>query len=66
MQRKLEDNKNLSEVLSSQRKAKSRTLTVYEAGGINRNESIVNAYRSGGYTIKVKEEFYGFHYFFDK
>jgi putative transposase len=62
MQRKLEGDKDLSEIPSSQRKALSRPLTAYEADAVNRNEGIVNAYRSGGYTMKAIAEFYGLHY----
>ena len=62
MQRKLEDDKDLSEIPSSQRRTLPRPLTAYEADAANRNEGIVNAYRSGGYTMKAIAEFYGLHY----
>ena len=62
MQCKLEDDQDLSEIPSSQRIAKPRSLTDYEADAANRNEGIVNAYRSGGYTMKAIAEFYGLHY----
>ena len=53
MAAKIDQDRDLSEVPSSQRRAKARALTEYETRYENRNKSILAAYKSGGYTMKA-------------
>ncbi len=58
----IEDEKELSEIPSSQRRPKAKELAYYDASSQNRNEGIVKAYRSGGYTLKEIGNYLGVHY----
>jgi REP element-mobilizing transposase RayT len=62
MQAYINDDKDLSEVPSSQRRPKPATLAAYAVAAQTRNAAIYNAYLSGGYTMKEIGEHYGLHY----
>ena len=62
MQSLLDGDKDLSEVPLAQRRPPPKPLSVYEATGQDRITAIVNAYQSGGYTLKVIGEYFGLHY----
>ena len=55
-------NKDVAEVPKIQKRAVPKTLREYDNLAKNRNESIVMAYRSGGYTLKDIGGFYDLHY----
>ena len=52
----------LSEIPSSQRRPAPRSLDEFERLARDRNSAIVNAYRSGGYTLKDIGDHFGLHY----
>jgi len=53
---------NLSEVPLKQRRAQSKPLIEYQQYAATRDEAILNAYRSDGYTHKQIGEIFGIHY----
>ena len=62
MQGLIDDDKELSEVPISQRRPKPQKLEYYDLNFCHRNESIVNAYLSGGYSLKEVGDYFGLHY----
>jgi len=58
----IDGTKELSEVPSSHRRAKPKTLKEYEQQSKSRNDAIIMAYLSGGYTLKEVGEYFGLHY----
>ncbi len=62
MQKRIDDDKELSEIPSPQRRPPAKSLRCYEEEGETRNDSIVKAYESGGYTLKEIGEYFGLHY----
>ena len=58
----IDGNKELSEIPSSQTRPLLLSLEEYERLGSNRNNSIIKAYASGGYTQKEIGDYYGIHY----
>lgn len=62
MQSFIDEDKDLSEVPSSQRRPKPKELGYYEVTSQDRNSAIVNAYQSGGYTMKEIGCHFGVHY----
>jgi len=54
--------KNISEIPKIQRRAIPKTLKDYDKLASSRNESIVMAYRSGGYTLKEIGKHHSLHY----
>ena len=46
----------------SRRRAKSQSLSGYEAQSATRNEAIAQAYASGGYSMQAIGDYYGLHY----
>jgi REP element-mobilizing transposase RayT len=52
----------LSEIPASQRRLPPMMLDDYEASSPDRNSAIVNAYQSGGYTLKEIGRHFGLHY----
>ncbi len=58
----IDDDKDLSEIPSSQRRPMPKPIEHYENTSQHRNEAIVAAYASGGYTLKQIGEHYGLHY----
>jgi REP element-mobilizing transposase RayT len=57
-----DDNKVLSEIPASQRRAKALSLREYERLYPDRNLAIVNAYKSGAYTLREVGEHFDLHY----
>ena len=53
---------DLSEIPSSQRRAKPKSIEEYQANAKTRNEAITQAYSSGGYTLKELGDYFGLHY----
>ncbi|VAW64045.1 FIG00759408: hypothetical protein, partial [hydrothermal vent metagenome] len=62
MQLLIDEEKELSEVPSSQRRPVAKDLIYYEARYPDRNIAIVEAYLSGGYTLKTIGEYFNLHY----
>jgi hypothetical protein len=62
MEAKIDKDRDLTEVPSSQRRAKARALTEYETMYESRNKSILAAYKSGGYTMKTIADHFNLHY----
>ena len=54
--------KELSEIPASQRRPMPRPLDYYEQHNPTRNYAIIEAYRSGGYTLKQIGDHFGLHY----
>ncbi|VAW64050.1 FIG00759408: hypothetical protein [hydrothermal vent metagenome] len=62
MQLLIDGDKELSEVPSSQRRPVAKDLLYYDVNNSDRNMAIVEAYRSGGYTLKMIGEYFNLHY----
>ena len=62
MQSLVDGNKDLSEIPSSQARPRPKALSEYKRFGKDRNTAIVQAYQSGGYTLKEIAEYFGLHY----
>ncbi len=62
MQGKIESGKDISEVPKSQMRKQAETLAFYTKHARNRNEAIVTAYSSGGYSMKDIGDHFGLHY----
>ena len=58
----IDDERNLSEIPASQRRPVPKTLAYYEQGNTTRNSAIIEAYQSGGYTLKQIGDYFGLHY----
>jgi REP element-mobilizing transposase RayT len=62
MQRKISVDSNLSEVPSTQKRQVAKSLGYYEKKYKDRDDAIVNAYASGGYSMKEIGDYVGLHY----
>jgi len=62
LRKKIEEDRDLSEIPRSQRREKPRSLAHYAKSAGSRDESIVAAYASGGYSMKQIGEYSGLHY----
>ena len=62
MQRRIDEQKVLSEIPVTQRRRQAKTLAYYERKAGSRDEAIINAYASGGYTLKEIGDYFGLHY----
>ena len=62
MQCTIDEQTSLDEVPSSQKKQLSKPLTDYLDKGTSRNEAIIKAYRSGGYSMVETANYFGLHY----
>lgn len=62
MQELIDGERELSEVPAVQRRPVPKSISDYETASKHRNEAIVAAYRSGGYTLKDIGEYFGLHY----
>lgn len=58
----IDAHKDLSEVPRIQKRNSRLSLPTYAENSCNRNEAIIKAYRSGGYTLKEVGEFFGLGY----
>ncbi len=62
MQGLIDGDEEFSEVPISQRRPKASTLSEYESNAETRNQAIVDAYNSGGYSLKEVGVHFGLHY----
>jgi len=62
MHKLIDADKELSEIPSSQRKALPKELSYYARKYKTRNEAIIYAYASGGYSLKEVGEYFELHY----
>jgi len=62
LQGKIEKDRDLSEVPLAQRRMVAKSLQEYEQLAVTRDEAIVTAYASGGYSMKEVGEYFGLHY----
>jgi len=62
VQQYIDKDKELDEIPSSQRRPVPKGIEEYQSKFTNRNLAIVEAYRSGGYTLKEIGQHFGLHY----
>lgn len=62
LQKQIDYNKDLDEIPSPQRRPVARALEEYQRSYNDRNLAIVEAYRSGGYTLKEIGRHFKLHY----
>lgn len=62
MQSMIDDDVDLSEIPSSQKRQVAKTLSYYEKKYPDRDVAVVNAYASGGYSMNVIGKYFGLHY----
>jgi putative transposase len=62
MEAKVDKDRDLSEIPSSQRRPKVKTLKEYETMYEDRNKVITAAFKSGGYTMKAIADHFSLHY----
>ena len=62
MQSKISPETNLSEIPSSQRRQVAKPLEYYEKKYSDRDEAILKAYESGGYSMKIIGDYFELHY----
>ena len=58
----IESEKELSEIPASQRRAVPKELSYYAKKYKGRNEAIISAYESGGYSLKEVGDYFKLHY----
>jgi putative transposase len=58
----IDQDKDLSEIPTSQRKEKAKELQWYEQQAASRNDAIKRSYESGGYSMKEIGAYYNLHY----
>ena len=58
----IDQDKDLSEIPTSQRKEKAKELQWYDRQATSRNDAIKRAYESGGYSMKEIGAHYNLHY----
>jgi len=62
LRRQLPKDRDLREVQQAKRRPPAKPLPEYVRDYPQRNEAIVAAYRSGGYTLQEIGDFFGIHY----
>ena len=62
MQCIIDEKTSLDEVQSSQKRQLSKPLADYLDKATSRNEAIIKAYRSGGYSMVEIVNYFGLHY----
>jgi hypothetical protein len=62
MQSRLSPDKDLSEIPAAQRRPQAKPLDDYARKSQDRNEAILMAYESGGYSLKAIGDHFGLHY----
>jgi hypothetical protein len=62
MQKRIDDADRLLEIPSAQRRPLAKPLDYYVKITASRNEAIVKAHASGGYSMKTIGEYFGLHY----
>ncbi|WP_145999098.1 hypothetical protein [Oceanicoccus sp. KOV_DT_Chl] len=58
----IDDTQELSEIPLKQRRPIPKTLTEYQEHAQNRNDAMVQAYASGGFSMKEIGKYFGLHY----
>lgn len=58
----MDEDSDLSEIPSSQKRAPLKPLSDYVDDSATRNGSIARAFQSGGYTMKAIADYFGLHY----
>jgi putative transposase len=58
----IDQDKDLSEIPTSQRKEKAKELQWYEQQAASRNDAIKRSYESGVYSMKEIGAYYNLHY----
>ena len=53
---------NLSEIPSSHKRQVAKPLSYYEKSNSDRDTAIINAYASGGYSMKEVGDYFELHY----
>ena len=62
MQNMIDDDADLREIPSAQKWRVAKPLSYYDKKYLDRNDAIVNAFASGGYSMTVIGEYFGVHY----
>ncbi len=62
LQAKLDDDADLDEIPAAQRRPPPKPLDQYASANRHRDEAILAAYRSGGYSMKEIGAYFGLHY----
>ncbi|HED15705.1 MAG TPA: transposase [Gammaproteobacteria bacterium] len=62
MQYKIQPDSNLSEVPSPQKRPVAKPLSYYERIYTDRDDAIIDAYASGGYSMKEVGDYFNLHY----
>lgn len=58
----IDKDKELSEIPSSQRRPVPESLATYEKSSETRDAAIVQAYESGGFSMREIGDYFGLHY----
>jgi putative transposase len=62
IQQHIDLDQELDEIPASQRRPVAKSLDRFQSENKDRNKAIVEAYRSGGYTLKEVGQYFGLHY----
>ena len=62
LRRQMPQNRDLREVPQAKRRPRAKALPAYTREYVQRNDAIVAAYRSGGYTLRDIGDYFGLHY----
>jgi REP element-mobilizing transposase RayT len=62
MRRQVPQNRDLREVPQAKRRPRAKALPEYARKYVQRNDAIVAAYRSGGYTLRDIGDYFSLHY----
>jgi hypothetical protein len=62
MRRQVPQNRDLREVPQAKRRPPAKALPEYARAYLQRNDAIVAAYRSGGYTLRDIGDYFSLHY----
>ena len=62
MRRQVPQNRDLREVPQAKRRHRAKALSAYAREYVQRDDAIVAAYRSGGYTLRDIGDYFGLHY----
>ena len=62
LQAMIDGERELTEIPLPQKRPAPKPISHYETSSHSRNEAMVKAYRSGGYTLKAIGEYFGLHY----
>jgi hypothetical protein len=62
MRRHVPPNRDLREIPQAKRRSLAKALPEYASEYLQRNDAIVAAYRSGGYTLRDIGDYFSLHY----